>query len=132
MEVVTKEKIYSIVKEEISNDLYDKLLQKKAIKTANGDPVKAQNYYVEYRLEQLETYIGKVTQDTNQNRNVSKNAAESLLREQYEIKREERELLRVDWLEDEQFSRAKEKPQFDFYIFSGLSTFTALLWWWVI
>jgi len=87
LETVSREQIYSIIAEELGNDHYIQDLRQKALEIAEGDPSKAQEVYVEYRLKQLEEKIRENEQRTQ---------------EAHRLKLKERSVLRSDWNQTEE------------------------------
>ena len=97
METVSREQIYSIIAEELGNDHYIQDLRQKALAIAEGDPSKAQEVYVEYRLKQLEEKIRESEQSIRSLRETWKLENEQRIQEAHRIKLKERGVLNTDW-----------------------------------
>ena len=97
METVSREQIYSIIAEELGNDHYIQDLRQKALAIAEGDPSKAQEVYVEYRLKQLEEKIRESEQSIRSLRETWKRENEQRIQEAHRIKLKERGVLNTDW-----------------------------------
>ncbi len=97
METVSREQIYSIIAEELGNDHYIQDLRQKALAIAEGDPSKAQEVYVEYRLKQLEEKIRESEQSIRSLRETWKRENEQRIQEAHRVKLKERGVLNTDW-----------------------------------
>ena len=107
METVSREQIYSIIAEELGNDHYIQDLRQKALTIAEGDPSKAQEVYVEYRLKQLEEKIRESEKSIRSLRETWKRETEQRIQEAHRIKLKERGVLRTDWNQSDEFERRK-------------------------
>ncbi len=107
METVSREQIYSIIAEELGNDHYIQDLRQKALAIAEGDPSKAQEVYVEYRLKQLEEKIRESEKSIRSLRETWKRETEQRIQEAHRIKLKERGVLRTDWNQSDEFERRK-------------------------
>ena len=107
METVSREQIYSIIAEELGNDHYIQDLRQKALAIAEGDPSKAQEVYVEYRLKQLEEKIRESEKSIRSLRETWKRETEQRIQEAHRIKLKERGVLRTDWNHSDEFERRK-------------------------
>ena len=107
METVSREQIYSIIAEELGNDHYIQDLRQKALAIAEGDPSKAQEVYVEYRLKQLEEKIRESEKSIRSLRETWKRETEQRIQEVHRIKLKERGVLRTDWNQSDEFERRK-------------------------
>ena len=107
METVSREQIYSIIAEELGNDHYIQDLRQKALTIAEGDPSKAQEVYVEYRLKQLEEKIRESEKSIRSLRETWKRENEQRIQEAHRLKLKERGVLRTDWNQSDEFERRK-------------------------
>ncbi len=107
METVSREQIYSIIAEELGNDHYIQDLRQKALEIADGDPSKAQEVYVEYRLKQLEDKIRESEQSIRSLRETWKRENEQRTQEAHRLKLKERSVLRTDWNQTEEIKPTK-------------------------
>jgi signal transduction histidine kinase len=107
LETVSREQIYSIIAEELGNDHYIQDLRQKALAIAEGDPSKAQEVYVEYRLKQLEEKIRESEKSIRSLRETWKRETEQRIQEAHRIKLKERGVLRTDWNQSDEFERRK-------------------------
>lgn len=97
METVSRERIYSIIAEELENDHYIQDLRKRALQAAEGDPHRAQEVYVEYRLQQLEEKIKESERSIRSLRDSWRQQTEQRLLDAHRLRLQERSLLRTDW-----------------------------------
>ena len=107
METVSREQIYSIIAEELGNDHYIQDLRQKALAIAEGDPSKAQEVYVEYRLKQLEEKIRESEQSIRSLRETWKRENEQKIQEAHRIKLKERGVLNTDWNQSDEMKPRK-------------------------
>ena len=107
METVSREQIYSIIAEELGNDHYIQDLRQKALAIAEGDPSKAQEVYVEYRLKQLEEKIRESEQSIRSLRETWKRENEQRIQEAHRIKLKERGVLNTDWNQSDEMKSRK-------------------------
>ena len=107
METVSREQIYSIIAEELGNDHYIQDLRQKALAIAEGDPSKAQEVYVEYRLKQLEEKIRESEQSIRSLRETWKRENEQRIQEAHRIKLKERGVLNTDWNQKDEMKPRK-------------------------
>ena len=107
METVSREQIYSIIAEELGNDHYIQDLRQKALAIAEGDPSKAQEVYVEYRLKQLEEKIRESEQSIRSLRETWKRENEQRIQEAHRIKLKERGVLNTDWNQSDEMKPIK-------------------------
>ena len=114
LETVSREQIYSIIAEELGNDHYIQDLRQKALEIADGDAIKAQEVYVEYRLKQLEEKIRESEQSIRSLRETWKRETEQRTQEAHRLKLKERNVLRTDWSQTEE-SKARSASKWVFF-----------------
>ena len=114
LETVSREQIYSIIAEELGNDHYIQDLRQKALEIADGDAIKAQEVYVEYRLKQLEEKIRESEQSIRSLRETSKRENEQRTQEAHRLRLKERSVLRTDWSQTEE-SKSRNASKWVFF-----------------
>ena len=114
LETVSREQIYSIIAEELGNDHYIQDLRQKALEIADGDAIKAQEVYVEYRLKQIEEKIRESEQSIRSLRETWKRETEQRTQEAHRLKLKERNVLRTDWSQTEE-RRARSASKWVFF-----------------
>ena len=114
LETVSREQIYSIIAEELGNDHYIQDLRQKAFEIADGDAIKAQEVYVEYRLKQLEEKIRESEQSIRSLRETWKRENDQRTQEAHRLKLKERSVLRTDWCQTEE-SKARNASKWVFF-----------------